>query len=42
MVEAIMGERDFVHVLVEGFLLGAIENHSWFCPVINPIGIIGK
>src|ERR1700712_1128282 len=34
----IVGEEDFVHIAVEGFLRGTKENHFWFCPVSNPVG----
>ncbi len=40
MVKAIMGERYFAHVLVEGLILSTIESHAWLCPVGNPKGII--
>src|SRR5271167_1618466 len=31
-------KHDFLHVLVEAFLLGAEQNHSWLCPVSDPEG----
>src|ERR1700733_3877130 len=36
LVIDIQGEHDFMHVLVEGFLLRAKENNSRFSPVSNP------
>src|ERR1700683_1994119 len=41
LVIDIQGEHDFVHVLVERFLLGTEENNSRVSPVSNPEGNVG-
>ena len=36
LVMVIPGKHDFVHVLVESFLVGTIHSHAWPRPVSNP------
>jgi hypothetical protein len=38
LVIVVPGKGDFVHVVVECFLLRAKENDGWLCPVRDPIG----